>query len=90
MVRRIVLTMLDADKRQAVLVKKVDRELPSARVLPIETPTGKKINAVVIGVKKYESEYQIEVIHMADEKLADMLSLLKSDGWMERRRRPAT
>jgi len=82
MVRKFILTVLDASGREAVLVKKSDRELGPGWVLPIETAAGMKIKAVVVAVKKEGGEHQVEAVHSAED-LDDMLGLLKADGWAE-------
>ena len=82
MVRKIILTVLDASGREAVLVKKSNQELASGWVLPIKTAAGKKINAVVFAVKKDGDEHQVEAVHSAED-LDDMLGLLKANGWTE-------
>ena len=83
MVRRIILTVLNAEGRLVVLVKKSNRELGPERVIPIQTATGKKINAVVVAVKKDGDGHQVEAVHSVDDNLDDMLNLLKADGWVE-------
>jgi hypothetical protein len=88
MVRKIILTVQDAKGRQTVLVKKSDREQASGWVLPIETPAGRKINAVIFAVKKDGDEHQVEAVHSVDENLDDMLDLLKEDGWAEAAQQP--
>ena len=82
MVRKIILTVLDASGREAVLVKKSDRELGSGWFFPLEILAGEKIEAVVIAVKKVGDEHQVEAVHSAED-LDDMLNLLKADGWAE-------
>jgi hypothetical protein len=82
MVSKIILTVLDASGREAVLVKKSNRELGPGLVLPIKTAAGRKINAVVVAVKKEGGEHQVEAVHSAED-LDDMLGLLKADGWAE-------
>jgi hypothetical protein len=83
MVRKIILTVLDASGREAVLVKNSNRKLGSGYVLPIQTAAGRRINAVVVAIKKDGGEQQVEAVHSVCEDIDDMLSLLKADGWAE-------
>jgi hypothetical protein len=80
---KILLTVLDADGRKVVLVKKDDREMGAGSLIQITTAAGDKINAVVMATNKDPAEHQVQAMHLAHEKLEYTVDLLKSDGWTE-------